>query len=266
VRWGSASVYRRANAPNVRALLAQLPAGAEIRLWALDEPEPDLARWTVGTGPGGRLDLLNELVDAIDRSCDLLVLADDDVRFVAGDLSDLLRIGRASGLDLFQPAHSRLSRCAFDFTRKRPFVAVRDSTFVEQGPLVVLSTAAQQELLPLPAGSGMGWGVEVRWYEAAARLRLGVVDAVALRHDDGPGHGYDVGPERLRLQQELARVGAARLEDIQRELGRRRPASGPSAARRGGREDPRRLAAAAVRVGPPRRRALPAPPPEGAVG
>jgi hypothetical protein len=220
---GFVSIYRRRNAALVCGLLQQLPEQASVRLWALDEPDERLRTWTIGTGPGGRLDLLNELVSSIGETCDVLVRADDDIRFVAGDVTALLRVGRAMGLDVFQPSHSRLSHCAYKFTQKRWLVSARRTTFVEQGPMVVMSAAAQRELLPLPADFGMGWGVEVQWWEASDRLRLGVVDAVAVRHDGGPGHGYDVEPERRRLQGELARVGATDLGDLQHEVERYRP-------------------------------------------
>lgn len=218
---GFVSVYRCGSAQRVCDLIDPLPNDAIVRLWALDEIDDRLRASTVGCGPGGRLDLLNRLIESTQPTrCDLLILADDDVSFVVGDLLRCLRIGRWLGFDLFQPAHSRRSRAAHMLTRKRWFLVGRGTTFVEEGPLVVLSAAAQRRLLPFPDDFGMGWGIEVRWQEFASELRFGVVDAVALRHERPGEYGYDAVSERSRLRAELARAGLTDLKDIQREVSR----------------------------------------------
>lgn len=218
---GFASVYRRRHSPRVRALLDQLPEGAVVRLWALDEVDEGLRAQTVGRGPGGRPDLLNRLVESMeDEGCDLLVIADDDFSIVIGDLPRLLRFGYALRFDLFQPAHTRRSRAVHRVTWKRFLAIARETTFVEQGPLIILSRKAQQRLLPFPDDYGMGWGLEVRWHQFASQLRFGVVDAVAIRHDRSGPYGYDTVPERARLLAELERAGLRHLTDIQRQTTR----------------------------------------------
>lgn len=215
---GLVCIYRRANARWVIDLCEQLPASATVRLWSLDEVDEQLRHLTVGSGPGGRLDLLNRLIATMEPSSrETLVVADDDIAFFVGDLPRLLHVGRWLGLDLFQPAHSRRSGHSFQFTRKRWLLVGRRTTFVEQGPLVVLSARAQRMILPFPADFGMGWGVEVAWSQLASTLRLGIVDAVAVRHRRRSAT-YDRGPERQRLQAELAKVGATRAQQIQQDL------------------------------------------------
>src|SRR5205814_2280642 len=105
----------------------------------------------------------------------------------------LVHAGSSLGLDLFQPAHSRRSITAYPFVRMRAPLFARETTFVEQGPLVVLSRGAQRRLLPFPGDMGMGWGVEARWAAAAREtgLRSGIVDAVAIRHPSSYGLSYD---------------------------------------------------------------------------
>jgi hypothetical protein len=210
-------VYRRRHASVVRRLIQQLPVGAVVRLWALDEAADGLLPYTVGSGPGGRMAHLNALTRDLPADVDCLVVADDDVRFVVGDLGRLLRAGAALDLDVFQPAHSARSRWSFPFVRKHPMVFARQTRFVEQGPLVVLSARAQAALLPFPENTGMGWGVEASWSATATEhgLRLGIVDAVAIRHLSEPGHAYDTEAELLGLRRELAALGLSDLRELQ---------------------------------------------------
>lgn len=214
---GFVCIYRRRNASTLRALLADLPAGTAARLWALDEPVPELASLTIGSGPGGRLELLNRIVATLPPGADHLVLADDDVELVNGDIERLLRVGAAAGFDLYQPAHAPRSANAFAFARRRPLLLARESRFVEQGPVVVMSRHAQDVLLPLPGELGMGWGVEVRWSRLAQQhgLRLGIVDAVGLRHHQGGAHPYDTGKELAQLEREVAAAGLTDLRELQ---------------------------------------------------
>ena len=213
-------VYRKRNVAHVRAAIKSLPPGFTVRLWALDEPVEDLSELTVGVGPGGRTALLNALVADLPFEPEMLVVMDDDAVFVVGGIERLLDAGTSLGFDIFQPAHSRTSQTAFGFVRKRPLLFARETTFVEQGPIVVLSRRAQRLVLPLPEELVMGWGVEVRWHglAVAGELRLGIVDAVAVRHvgsDSSPRHGYDTGPELDRLRRELAVIGHTDMTEIQ---------------------------------------------------
>jgi hypothetical protein len=215
-------VYRRANTRQVRDLLAPLPNNAEVRLWALDESDPALERHTVGAGPGGRWQHLGVLIDALPADIDPLVIVDDDVRFVVGDLVHLVRAGRAAALDVYQPAHSSASKTSFLFVRKQLLSFARRSLFVEQGPVLALSARARDVLLPPPDHEGMGWGIEARWSELAVAhdLSLGIVDAVTIRHLGPPGESYDMEAELARLRVELAARGLDDLRDLHVELER----------------------------------------------
>ena len=215
---GLACVYRSANAPVVRALLRQLPDPTVAALWCLDgEPPEDLRPITTGSGPGTRLRLLNHLVAGLPGELDALVLADDDVRFAVGDLGRLVEAGLSLQLDLLQPAHLASSWSNWDFVRRRSFTFARQTQFVEQGPLLVLSAHARKVLLPFPADLGMGWGVEARWHEQAQThgLRLGIVDAVAVEHLSPPGRAYDRRAAESSMHRELAAQGLVSLEELQ---------------------------------------------------
>ncbi len=217
---GLICVYRSRNAHVVRDLIKQLP-GCSVRLWSLDGAVPaDLEPVTFGTGPGTRLALLNRLVAGLPpgQRGGGLVLVDDDVRFVVGDLAMLVDAGHRTGLDVFQPAHLARSNSSWPFTRRRALLFSREVDYVEQGPVVVLSAAAQQVLLPLPEDLDMGWGVEVRWWQAArsAGLRLGVVDAVGILHLAPVGGAYDRSAQEAVLAQEVRIAGLRDITDLHR--------------------------------------------------
>ena len=210
-----ATVYRRRNAETVSELLDELPRSAVVQLWALDEPDPGLADVTLGTGPGPRLTLLNRLLAALPAGDRWTVIADDDVRFVRGSAPRLAALAAAAGLDVAQPAHDRLSKVNHPATRVRPLRIARETRFVEAGPLVLLSPRARAALVPLPERLGMGWGVEATW-AARADLRLGIVDAVRMRHLERTAAGYDASAQRVQEEQELAAHGFAGWTELQR--------------------------------------------------
>jgi hypothetical protein len=217
------SVYREANAQHVRALMAGWPGG-RVLLWSLDGIPADLSRHTLGSGAGTRFELLNRLVDELpagDRAGGLVV-ADDDFRFAVGSLAALVSLGRELRLDLWQPSHSAASWASFRFVRRRPLSAARITNFVEQGPVFVMSPRAQAALLPLPVDLGMGWGAELRWMETARRtgLRLGILDALSVRHLVMPGAAYDKQQQLEQLQAMLEEAGATAIEDQQAALQR----------------------------------------------
>ena len=235
-----ACVYRARNERVVADLIDGAPEGASVALWSLDGDIPAaLAAHTVGSGPGSRFELLNRLVTSVPPSArdGALVLCDDDVELVVGDVAALVGLGRALGLDLFQPSHSRTSfasESTVALVRTRPLTVGRVTGLVEQGPLVVLSAAAQAALLPLPEDMGMGWGIEARWARTAreAGLVQGIVDAVVIRHLAPPASSYDTTGELARLDAELRAGGWTSFQELQtvdRTIGLR---DGITAARR----------------------------------
>jgi hypothetical protein len=92
----------------------------------------------------------------------------------------------------------------------------RLTRYVEQGPCVILSPRAREQILPFPEDIGMGWGVEASW-ATHADLRLGIIDAVHLRHLKAVSpSGYDVDAEWERALQLLAATGAETWADLQK--------------------------------------------------
>jgi hypothetical protein len=217
------AVYRSRHAERLRRLLETLHNSAVVRLWCLDEPPDSLGRVTEGHGPGTRFSLLNRLIDTIPLSERLngLVVSDDDYSFRVGSLPQLVAAGRALSLDMWQPAHCASSWVSYPFVRRCTGTVLRRTTFVEQGPLLVLSARAQRALLPLPEDLGMGWGAEIRWADAiaASGLRLAIIDALAIEHLMA-GEGYDRNEQRVQLGLILDEAGIPSVEHLQHEHSR----------------------------------------------
>jgi hypothetical protein len=218
-------IYRQRHAEVfARFLHRQTHGRGQVVLWALDGAHPALATQTVGSGPGAKFELLNRML-ALEPPADGsdVVVVDDDITLSPGGLRALVAVGHRAGLGLFQPAHDRHSVASHVITRPRRGALVRETTFVEIGPVFVVAPSAAPLLLPFPADAGMGWGLELRWTQLReAGLLMGIVDAVRVRHPETPGATYSDGvedAEKARERALLDAMGFARMADAQRELG-----------------------------------------------
>jgi hypothetical protein len=223
-----ASVYRAQNAANVAKMVEPLAAvGGSVRLWSLDDVPDRLRRWTQGSGPGRRFELLNRLL--ADAAPGWTVLADDDVCFRRANLLDLVGISDLLGLDISQPSHALGSNVSHPFTRTTPFSVARLTSFVEIGPVVVFSPAALPHVVPLPE-EGMGWGTEIAWsdLQRTSGLKLGIVDAVRIEHLGAVGNAYSSEDEFERLGEIFAREGLEGWSSLQRTHQHVRPWNLPS--------------------------------------
>jgi hypothetical protein len=202
-------VYRRRNAEHVRRLLQPaLEHGWRAGWWALDETDPSLAEVTVGEGPGLKLVLLNEALRRVRADSAWTVVADDDLAFRKGDVVALVAACERGGLDLAQPARARETERSHGITRAVRFSRMRATTFVESGPLFAIGPRCKGRVLPLPEERGMGWGVEIDWYDLAQDgCRLGIVDSVVMEHLGERAQHYDETEIRRRLVEELEERG-----------------------------------------------------------
>ncbi len=118
---------------------------------------------------------------------DWLLLVDDDVLLPRGFLDRFLFLAERFSLDLAQPAHRLNSHAAWLLTRRRPFSVVRETPFVEIGPVTALHRRTFSTLLPFPE-LRMGWGLDAHWAALARERhwRCGVLDAVSIRHRVAP--------------------------------------------------------------------------------
>jgi GT2 family glycosyltransferase len=118
---------------------------------------------------------------------DWLLVIDDDVELPRGFLDRFLFLCERFSLTLAQPAHRLNSHAAWPVTRRHAGSAVRETSFVEIGPVTAFASRAFPVLLPFPE-LRMGWGLDVHWAALAREhgWRCGVVDALAIGHRVAP--------------------------------------------------------------------------------
>jgi hypothetical protein len=211
------SVYRAKNVRLVQVLLRELGPDADVRLWALDEVAPDLAAYTVGSGPGTRFAHFNNLYRNESVEDDAwVVLADDDALFVKGSLVETIDLMKRSQFSLAQPSHSVIGWWTSMFNVARPFSLTRETNYVEQGPVVIMESSFAREVLPLPEDNDMGWGIEAEWYRLKeGRRRIGVVDSCRIAHWGRNATSYPKGPEMINMRKRLTRAGVESIWQLQ---------------------------------------------------
>ncbi|HEY1457838.1 MAG TPA: glycosyltransferase [Solirubrobacteraceae bacterium] len=138
----------------------------------------------------GKFENLNRLMATHGRALDTydwLLVVDDDVELPRGFLDRLLFLAERFSLDLAQPAHRARSHAAWLVTRRRARSVMRETRFVEIGPVSVFARRTFSELLPFPP-LGMGWGLDLHWGALAQThgWRCGVIDALAIGHIAAP--------------------------------------------------------------------------------
>lgn len=139
---------------------------------------------TTDVGGRGKWENLNLLLaDHPAQGRDWLLVIDDDVDLPRGFLDDFLFLAERFGLRMAQPAHRRRSHAAWRVTRRRGGSVVRETGFVEIGPISAFHADTFETLLPFP-DLRAGWGLDAHW-AALAHARewpIGVVDATPIRH------------------------------------------------------------------------------------
>ena len=147
---------------------------------------------TVAMGEAGKFEHLNVLLAEHPAARhDWLLVVDDDVVLPPRFLDRFLFCAEDAGLLLAQPAHRRHSHAAWAATRRLPGGAVRETRFVEIGPVTALAAPLFGTLLPFPE-LAMGWGLDAHWGALAQEhgWRAGVVDATPILHTTPVGSGY----------------------------------------------------------------------------
>lgn len=180
-------VYRPGSAmPDALRPLHSDSHDVRIRLGATGEAEPALRTKTVAAElSGGKFENLNRVLAAAPGDpADWVLVVDDDVRLPRAFLDRFVAVCEAFHLDLAQPAQTLRSHSAWKVTRRRPASLVRETRFVEIGPVTAFSRRAAAELLPFPE-LRYGWGLDLHWAAVAGQRgwRLGVVDALPVRHE-----------------------------------------------------------------------------------
>ena len=176
-----ASIYR----PPGEQLRAALPSLSserhEVRLRLGSTGAATLPGTEATDLTGGKFENLNALTDA---NADWLLVVDDDVALPPRFLDRLIALAELFDLNLAQPAQTIASHAAWDVTRRKPRSILRDTRFVEIGPVTLFRKDTAAELLPFP-GLRYGWGLDLAWAAIAAdrKWRLGIADALPVRHE-----------------------------------------------------------------------------------
>jgi hypothetical protein len=138
----------------------------------------------IGVGDRGKFENLNALLqDNPPAGHDWLLMLDDDVALPRGFLNAFLFLVERFGLQMAQPAHRARSHAAWQVTRRRPGGLVRQTSFVEIGPVAAFHATTFDALLPFPALRA-GWGLDAHWGAIAREHAwpIGIVDATPIRH------------------------------------------------------------------------------------
>lgn len=164
-----------------------------VALGAFRAPaDPALARWTVAEHLDAPLfENLNRLLAdpaVAGPAPRWIIRTDSDVGYPPGFLDRFLAVAAHADLALAQPALTRGSFTAWPIVRRRARSLARETRFVEIGPVNAFRADAAELLLPFPEDAGMGWGMDLHWPAVlgAAGLRLGIVDATPVTHDERP--------------------------------------------------------------------------------
>jgi len=191
VRLQRRRLRRAARSGPPRHILALAIARGEGLPSLLDQARGELMRShhdvlfaTAAAGDRGKFENLNDLLATqASGAFEWLLVLDDDVTLPAGFLDAFIFLAERFELRLAQPAHRRRSHAAWKVTRRRPGSVVRETAFVEIGPVFAFHASTFDKLLPFPH-SRFGWGLDSYWSALAGDngWRLGVVDATAIAH------------------------------------------------------------------------------------
>jgi hypothetical protein len=185
------------HAPPLRKVLALGVERPEHRALAvairaeLERSRHDVELHTRAPTGAGKFENLNGLLaDHPVEDHDWLLVIDDDVELPRGFLDRMLFLCERFALDLAQPAHRHNSHAAWQVTRRRAGSVVRETGFVEIGPVTAFARTTFSTLLPFPP-LRMGWGLDLHWAALARERgwRCGILDALAIGHRAAPAAG-----------------------------------------------------------------------------
>jgi len=136
---------------------------------------------------GGKFQNLNVLLGQAGHDFDWLLVVDDDVDLPQRFLDRFLGLAEHFDLALAQPAQTLMSHAAWRVTRRRPNSLVRETRFVEIGPVTGFRRDAAEAFTPFP-DLKYGWGLDLHWAAVAAERgwHLGVIDALPVKHESAP--------------------------------------------------------------------------------
>lgn len=223
-------VYERgSNAPEAVAELRRSRHRVHFAYGSRDpDAHPTLREETICVGMDGLLfDNLNRLYAEVagrELRPRWSIVVGSDTLFTDRWLDRFVALSEAFALQIAGPANTRRSLASYAITRRSPWWLVRETGFVEVGPVFAFRDDVAAELLPFPEELGQGWGLDLHWPHLAAERgwRMGIVDATPVRHDEGPGRSYDADREAHRGNRWLESHPHVPLEQAVRVVARHR--------------------------------------------
>jgi hypothetical protein len=136
---------------------------------------------------GGKFQNLNLLLQKADSEFDWLLVFDDDIELPHHFLDRFIAVAEHFDLALAQPAQTLMSHAAWRVTRRRANSLIRETRFVEIGPVTAFRRDVAEALTPFP-DLKFGWGLDLHWAALAQERgwRLGVVDVLPVKHESAP--------------------------------------------------------------------------------
>ncbi len=130
-----------------------------------------------------------------------LLIVDDDIAFDSHMLDRLITLSEMAGLSISQPAHALSSHATYDVTLRKLYSFVRETHFVEIGPLTAFNREVFSDVIPFPP-SRWCYGIDLVWSELARKkgFKMGIVDAAPVRHLRAVASSYNI--DRARAEGE----------------------------------------------------------------
>lgn len=151
---------------------------------------------------------------------DWIIIADDDVSFEDTMLDRLITLSEAADLSISQPAHALSSFAGYQVTLRKPWAFVRETHFVEIGPVTAFHKSVFQHVIPF-SPSRWCYGIDLVWSALARKhgFKMGIVDAAPVRHLRPIAGGYDIDAaiaEGVELTKDLDITSRAELLGFER--------------------------------------------------
>jgi hypothetical protein len=171
---------------------------------------------TVVSSGKGKFENINDILSKHRISeFDWVVITDDDIAFPENFMDEFVFLSEHYNFKIAQPAHNFVSYTTFSVTRRHWNSIARITNYVEIGPIFILHRDVFSKTMPFPEAS-MGWGIDISWSMLARELgwRIGIIDALPIRHLRPVGKNYDCIAARNAANELLEKYDNIVREDI----------------------------------------------------
>jgi hypothetical protein len=148
--------------------------------------------------PVGKFDNIGLAIAGHDLSqFDWLLVTDDDIRLPDGFLDLLMYFSHTYDLKFVQPAHKLASFSSARSSVRHWGALVRQTLFVENGPITLFHRDTFPSILPFPS-LRWAWGIDVLWSQLAIRhdWKMGIIDGLPVKHWRPVGNAYNANAAR----------------------------------------------------------------------